>query len=153
MILSTDTQQQIADACVTVHIGKDGFGRGVLVGGGLVMTAAHNVILAIAESSPRSLDDALVGLALGDHTPVAPRGQRHGTVYAQPYAIEPVTDIAVLACVDGGVFFDEALAYEAWCEATTPVPLQSTALPLRSPFPVAVYTHHGDRERGGGRGH
>jgi hypothetical protein len=142
-MLPHDLQAHIAAACVTIRINdEDNFGRGVLVGGQLILTAAHTVIHAVDHRSPYPCAHALIGLSLGDHLRLHIE-TTHGTLYVRPYAIEPVTDIAVLGPLDNQVFFDETDAYDAWCEATAPVPLHWEALPSRTLIPAYIYTHRG----------
>jgi hypothetical protein len=155
-MLSLPLQRHIADACVTVRIGEN-FGRGVLVSGQLILTAAHNVIAALEHRAPLPLDEALIGLGLGDHVTIEIE-TTHGRLYVAPYAIEPVADIAVLGALDNQVFYDEADAYEAWCEATVPVRLSWDALPSLPPVRACILTHHGTWlagtvEQGGPRAH
>jgi hypothetical protein len=140
-MLSDALKHQIAEACVTVPTGT-GFGRGVLVGGQLLLTAAHVVIPALAHVSPYPLDAALIGLSLGDHVVLELTTTRE-IVHVAPYALDPATDIAVLGPLDAQVFWDKAEAYEAWCNATAPVPLCLDDWAPWQPTPVAVYTHHG----------
>ena len=140
-MVSDAQRQRIAAACVTVRIG-DNFGRGVLVSGQLILTAAHNVIAALADRSSLPLEHALIGLGMGDHVTIEIE-TTHGRLFAAPYAIEPVADIAVLGALDNQVFFAETDAYDAWCEATAPVALHWDALPAFTPVPAWVYTHHG----------
>ena len=140
-MLADALQSRIADACVTVVAG-DGFGRGVLVGGQLILTAAHTIIDALAPRSPRDLASALVGLSLGVQV-VVPLMTTRGRLHVAPYAIEAGTDIAVLGALDTQVFRDQAEAYDAWCAATVPVRLSWDALPTLTPVRAAVLTHHG----------
>ena len=79
---------------------------------------------------------------MGDHVTIEIE-TTHGRLLVAPYAIEPVADIAVLGALDNQVFFEEADAYEAWCDATAPVALHWEALPAFQPVSAFVYTHHG----------
>src|SRR5262245_19452650 len=133
-------KQRIAEACVTVHMGE-GFGRGVLVGGQLILTAAHNMLCALDRSSSLPLASALVGLALGDHV-MLELTTTCGVVHVAPYMLDPATDIAVLGPLDNQVCWDQAEAYEAWTESVTPVSICTDDFPFPEPFPAAVYTHH-----------
>ena len=142
-MLSETQQRLIEQASVTVWIReREAMGRGVLVSGQLILTAAHNVIYAIEERSSLPLASTLIGLGMGDPMAVEIK-TTHGLLHVAPLAIEPVTDIAVLGALDGQVFFDECEAYEAWCEAVAPVPLCYEQFPFMTPIPVAVYTHRG----------
>ena len=67
-MLSETQKRLIEQASVTVWIrAREARGRGVLVGGQLILTAAHNVISAIEERSSLPLAEALIGLSMGDH--------------------------------------------------------------------------------------
>jgi Trypsin-like peptidase domain len=128
-MLSEQQRRAIAHACVTIIRSDGGRGRGVLVPGNLVLTAAHCVTYSIEGE-----------MALGDHffdeleTP-------QGRVKVTPLAVEPVADIAVLGALDAQEFWQEWEAFDTWCAHTPPVPLCVQAMPLREPFPVYVYTH------------
>jgi Trypsin-like peptidase domain len=98
-------------------------GQGVLVAGGLVVTAAH-CIGWTAEGA----------MAYGDPTPEKIEyGGRE--LVADVVAVEPCADIAVLGVLDGQVFPDEADAFEAWCEGTAPVRLYTEDLPPEASTP------------------
>ena len=72
-------------------------------------------------------------MALGDNrfreTIITAAGQ---SLVAQPCAVEPVSDLAVLGAVDGQEFADEADAFEDFCATTKPVRLATQG------FEVAV---------------
>jgi hypothetical protein len=140
-MLSDAMKQRIAEACVSLPM-DPGFGRGVLVGGQLIVTAAHNVLIQLEQTGRRPLADTLMGLGLGDHAKL-PIETAHGRLFVAPLVIEPVADIAVLGPLDEQAFWEDVQAYEAWCEAVTPVALCVDDLPLRQPVPVTVLTHRG----------
>jgi len=138
----SDIQRHIVEnACVTVHYG-DCREQGVLVGGQLILTAAHNVLYVLEQKYDAPLASTLVGMALDDHV-VVEIETTHGLLHVKPVAIEPATDIAVLGALDDQVFFKKWEAYETWCEAVAPVPLCYDQFPFMTPIPVAVYTHRG----------
>ena len=67
-MLSETQKRLIEQASVTVWIrAREARSAGVLVGGQLILTAAHNVISAIEERSSLPLAEALIGLSMGDH--------------------------------------------------------------------------------------
>src|SRR5262245_44270470 len=140
-MLTEELKRRIAEACVTIAY-QDLRGQGVLVGGQLILTAAHNVLYLLDQQSERPLASALVGLSLGDYA-IVPLETSHGLLYAAPYAIEPISDIAVLGALDNQECGEQVEAYEAWCEAVTPVSLCYEAFALRQPVSVAIYTHLG----------
>jgi hypothetical protein len=134
-VLTEATKRRIADACVTVRIMSgqfgEGLGRGVLVAGGFVFTAAHCVT-----------HDLTGAMALGDHF-LQEIETTYGVLRVTPRAVEPVADIAVFGAPDGQVFWNDASAFEVWCDAVVPVPLCREDFPMFQPVPVAVYTHRG----------
>jgi Trypsin-like peptidase domain len=130
LMLSEQMQHIIAQACVTV-ISHDGRGQGVLVAGGLVLTAAHCVAF--------TTDGTMV---LGDYF-IHELQTTHGPLKVQPVAVEPVADMAALGALDGQEFPEETEAFEAWCTHTPPVPVCLEPLPLLDPFPIYIYTHRG----------
>jgi hypothetical protein len=130
-MLSEQMQHTIAQACVTVIKHGDARARGVLVAGGLVLTAAHCVDYTTAGA-----------MVLGDYFLEELQTMR-GPIKARPLAVEPVADIAVLGALDGQEFPEETEAFEAWWAATPPVPLCLEPLPALAPFPIYIYTHQG----------
>jgi S1-C subfamily serine protease len=59
------------------------------------------------------------------------------------YAVEPVSDIAVLGQADGQEFYADAEAFEAFCEETLPVRVCSADFDLDVAVPVHILTHTG----------
>jgi hypothetical protein len=128
-MLSAQMQRAIVQACVTV-IKQDGArGRGVLVAGELVLTAAHCVDYTLEG-----------GMALGDYFFQELQTTR-GPFKTQPLAVEPVADIAVLGALDGQEFLEAVEAFETWCADTLPVPVCLEPVPVREWFPAYLYTH------------
>jgi hypothetical protein len=74
-------------------------------------------------------------MALGDHYIEAIQASDGLTYKIDPFAVEPVMDIAALAALDGQEFYKECEAFEAFCEATEPVPSHRTTSRYRYPFP------------------
>jgi len=128
-MLSEQLKHSIAQACVTIVKPDGGRGRGVLVPGNLVLTAAHCVTYT---------DDAR--MALGDYF-IEELQTARGALKVAPLAVEPVADMAVLGALDYEEFHQEVEAFETWCTQTTPVPLCIEDVPAREPFPVCIYTH------------
>ena len=121
------------DAMV-VHLPALG-GRGVLVPGGLILTAAHCLVYD---------NDIGAKLALGDHWPVEVTASDGTNMWAQPRFIEAIADIAVLGSMDSQDVSDtRCKAFESFVENTQPVPLwkprhlrQELAAELRLPIRV-----------------
>lgn len=58
-----------------------------------------------------------------------------------PHVLESIYDTAVLGSLDDQRCWDEAAAFAAWSDRTTPVPLAGLEQPVRQPFPVYLFTH------------
>jgi len=58
-----------------------------------------------------------------------------------PFAVEPVSDIALLGAPDEQVFPDEVEAFEEFCANTQPVPLFTGFIKPRKPMPVRILGH------------
>ncbi len=117
-------------AKATVTLLRKG-GRGVLVSGNLIITAAHCIYF---ETEGR--------MALDDYYIEAIKTV-HGRLKVAPVAIEPVSDVAVLGSLDNQEFTEEADQFEMFCENTKPVPLCLNDFELFQSFPVHIYTHRG----------
>jgi len=111
----------------TVRLPKGGCG--VLIPGNFILTAAHCVRFTIEG------DMALGGFYIEDIT------TEQGTLQVTPFAIEPVSDVAVLGALDGQTFYKECNQFEGFCENTLPVPLCLRDFEMSKPFTVCVYTH------------
>jgi len=106
-------------------------GRGVLVGGNIIVTAAH------------CIDFECNGyMVLGKYYIEEIRTVL-GELKVTPLAVEPVSDIAVLGSLDGQEFYDESVAFDDFCEKTKPVPLYLGELELFREYPVYIYNHKG----------
>jgi hypothetical protein len=113
----------------TVRLDDKG-GQGVLVHGGVILTAAH----CIKWSGEG-------GMALGDYSVENVTTKSGAHLKVGPWAADPVSDIAVLGSLDNQEFFDECMAVEQWCEATAPVPLANITPRYRVPVRGQVLTH------------
>ena len=107
-------------------------GQGVLVPGRFILTAAHCV--------EWKCDGAM---ALGDYFVETIETQSGDSLKVSPFAVEPVCDIAVLGSMDNQECYDEATAFEEWCDKTLPVPVCSEAFPHGEPRSVEVLSHRG----------
>jgi hypothetical protein len=113
----------------TVKLKKLG-GKGVLVPGGYILTAAHCLEW-----------DGRGGMVLGDHfleTIITADGKE---LLTEVRCAEPCADIAVLGVPDNQTFYDEAEALEEWCEQTTPVSLRTTPVPHSYPNDEFLIVH------------
>jgi len=139
----TTKKRQTASSAATLNVAKkrtlaatvslaDRAAQGVLVPGGFVSTAAHCV-----EWSTTG------GMVLGDHCLENVRTKTGEGFRLSVYAVEPVADIAILGPPDYQEFSDDADAFEAFCEATSPVPVSAADFPFKVPVRVLLLTHHG----------
>ena len=119
--LATSKQREVTSRsalelveAATVKIGGGrGVAQGVLVAGNFIVTAAHCVQWT-ATGDMALADDEYIAFAL---TPTCAK------FILKVVAVEPASDIAVLATPDYQTFADDADAFEDWCEATKPVRL------------------------------
>ncbi len=115
-------------------------GRGVLVPGGYILTAAHCIRW-----------DARGGMTLGDHFIETIRTSEGKELLACPCFADPLADIAALKAPDNQVFFSQCEAFEGFCKGTVGVPVAHRAwtIPAASkrhssrPVPVHILTHKG----------
>ena len=115
----------------TVHLpGKQG--QGVLVAGGLILTAAHCV---------ESYNEG--GMVLGDHCFETIKTKSGLTFKAGTLAVEPVADIAVLGSMDNQVFPEDSEALEDFVEQTSPARLLLGDPVQHEWFPACVLSHRG----------
>jgi V8-like Glu-specific endopeptidase len=113
----------------TVRITKLG-GQGVLVGGNMILTAAH------------CFDYSLTGgMVLGDYYIEEIKIKRGKILKVAPLAIEPLTDIAALGSVDVQEFGEESINFEEFCEKTKPVHLCLKEFELFQTFTVYINSH------------
>jgi len=119
----------------TVSLPQKG-GQGVLVGGNLILTAAH--CTDYRESSLHGEGSFIVGDYFIEEISTS-----KGRLKVAPLAVEPVADIAVLGALDDQEFAEEASDFEAFCERTKPVRLCRSDFPLFEEFKVQIYTHKG----------
>lgn len=124
---------RIEAATLTVETKARGTGRGVLVNGGFILTAAHCV------------DCAFEGeMILGDHylqTVVSKDGKR---LKVSPVAVDPCTDFAVFGTPDRQRLSEDADAFETFCDETEPLSISSRQYELFSKIPVSVYSHRNE---------
>jgi len=131
----------VEKATVTIRKGED-HGRGVLVNGNLILTAAHCLDC--------SCDGSMV---MSEDLPVEIKTCDGAKLLVNKIAVEPCGDIAALGSPDYQSFYEESERFEEFCERTTPLSLFdgfATELNLDKPpqqlirelqFPVHLYTH------------
>jgi hypothetical protein len=113
----------------TVTILKKG-GRGVLVKNGLILTAAHCIEFKCDGE-----------MALGDYFIEEIETSEGKKLKVVPYAVEPVSDIAVLGSLDGQTFYKEATEFENFCEGKKGLSLCLKKFAWRVEVPGWIYTH------------
>ena len=104
-------------------------GRGVLVDGNLILTAAHCINYQI--------DGAMVLQEDGEWNEEIETGV--GGLRVAPVAVEAVSDLAVLGSMDRQDFTEDAERFDKFCEASSSVPIcKEEFLPFEE-FHVYVY--------------
>jgi S1-C subfamily serine protease len=111
---------------------SDNKGRGFLVAGGYILTAAHCV--------PSSIDGQM---ALGDHYLIKIIAANGNQLTGEVVAVEPVSDIALIGMPDDQVFPDKASQFERFAESTAALHLCADEFPFGESFPIHVFTHEG----------
>ena len=117
-------------AAATVILPGQG-GQGVLVEGNLILTAAHCIKFNC--EGHMVLSEVLGGDFIEEIETAK------GRLKVGPLAIEPVSDIAVLAALDGQVFYEESEAVEQFCRTTKPLTVGQRDYDLFKEFPAFVY--------------
>jgi S1-C subfamily serine protease len=113
-------------------------GQGVIVPGGMIVTAAHVVNWDVTGQMAQLWDSLYwEDVEIGGRS-----------VKAQVYAVEPVADVAVLGAPDDQAHADVAEAFEACLESIKPVPICTKDFPLGEPFAVYIRAHTGDWIKG-----
>ena len=130
-------KRRVEAATVTIETADRGNGRGVLIHGRLILTAAHCVDW-----------DGQGGMVLGDrhwHRITTHDGRFFRVAVA---AVEPCSDIAVLGSVDNQVSEEDADAFEDFCDSTTALPVSSDVLEHFVETPCSVFSHRGEWHSG-----
>jgi len=126
-MLSKQMKAKIAQATVTItQLG----GRGVLVDGNMILTAAHCINYSTEG-----------GMVLGDYFIEEIETKQGEKFKVRPMAVEPVCDIAALGALDDQEFSDEYDKFGKFCETTKPVHLSLDEFELDQEYPVNIYTH------------
>lgn len=90
-------------------------GQGVLLPGGVILTATHCIEVITTGAMALASDDFVEPIAT----------KTHGALMTTPIMAETVADVAALGNVDGQILYDESEAFERFCEETAPVELHS----------------------------
>jgi hypothetical protein len=129
-MLSHEIKALVEQATVSLTPGR---GRGSLVNGSLILTAAHCVPFECYDRETK-LDELRRPIIIRN----IPDGDKG--ILTKPFAAEPVEDVAVLGALDKQ---EDAEQFKAFCERTTPLKLCDAEFPLFNKFPVHVFTHEG----------
>ncbi len=123
--LRSTAANRVAQAIVSFPRGG---GRGILVPGRMIVTAAH-VIHWKADGTMALSDSYVEEMTASDEQ-----------VYrVQPLAVESVSDLAVLGALNGMVsaeFAEAAEAFESLCAVITPIALETGEFELATPCPA-----------------
>jgi hypothetical protein len=120
----TEARRRALAATVTLA-GRGG--RGVLVPGGFILTAAHCVDFTTSGE-----------MATGEEHLESVITTTGATFRLSVHAVEPVADIAVLGEADDQVFVEDAERFGAFCDSTLPVPVSVDDFEYRAPVRVLV---------------
>ncbi len=104
-------------------------GQGVLVPGGVILTAAHCLRWNVQR-----------GMALGEHI-IEEIETTQGKLRVTPLAVEPISDIAALGSLDEQAFSTDAENFQMFCYQTRPVQLAQRKFQFSEPFQVYTFTH------------
>lgn len=106
-------------------------GRGVLVPGYLIVTAAHCIEFNLNGRMP--LNDPFIEEI----------ETIHGRFKVRPVAVEPVKDIAVLGALNNDYYPGEAAEFEEFCQITKPVLICLEEFEFFKDFAIYIFTHKG----------
>ena len=116
----------------TVRFPRRG-GQGVIVGDGLILTAAHVIGWTATGDMALASDDYRETVQIRS-------GEK---VETSVVCLEPIADIAFLGCPDDQRSWDEAEAFESLIGAIRPLRIYEKELPIRRPMRVHILTHTG----------
>jgi hypothetical protein len=116
-------------------------GRGILVNGGVVLTAAHCVEYKTEGE-----------MILGDFFLEDIETSQGDSFKIEPYAVEPVSDLAALGATNIPELIQEVVKFANFCEKTKPVTLCLKPPPIGESYPIYIYTHKGMWVKGCGYG-
>lgn len=128
-------RSRIVGATLTVVKDReyDSKGRGFLVHGGYVLTAAHCVNWS-GEGE----------MALGEDVAVSMIAADGSKLLGRVVAVDPVSDIAVIGSIDDATTIEEAQAFDSFVESNEGLILCKDEFPLGVEFALHIYTHKGE---------
>lgn len=104
-------------------------GRGVLVEGGFILTAAH-CIKCTCEGDMVLGDDFTINIQTYDNS-----------FKIDTFAVEPMKDIAVLGSADDQQYYEDAKNFEKFYEKTIPIKMCSDKFGIDQEFVSYIFTH------------
>lgn len=108
--MKASTKKKIEAAVVTIPKGK-GYGRGVVIPGGLILTSAHCVYCECDGRMAPHGDFAAIEFDTA-------KGKR---IVGEIWAVEPRRDVAIIGSLDGQAAPEHSLAFDEFIESVTPV--------------------------------
>jgi hypothetical protein len=124
--MNNEIKNNIEKATITI-INKGG--KGVLVNDNLIITAAHCINFEVDGS-----------MGLGEFF-IEPIKTIIGEIKVSVIAVEPVSDVAILGCIDNNLNLEEAMKFESFCEKVKPLKLYRGDFELFEEYPVHIFTH------------
>jgi S1-C subfamily serine protease len=127
--ITSDVKKLVVGATFKIQTRERGSGQCVLVKGGFIITAAHCVDW-----------DCSGNMAMGEFY-LSKIKTGSGDLTASTFAVEPISDIAVLGSPDNQTFCHESATFDEFCEGVAPVKLLRRIPKPFKPFPVWIRTH------------
>jgi S1-C subfamily serine protease len=118
--MNEEIRKKVEEAKVVTIEPDLGNGQGVVIQGGMILTAAHCLSFTKAQS-----------LMLGDHYLVELLGRNGEKIVAEVAAIEPASDVAVLVEPDNQKFFQESDHYLEYIEQVDPLEIRKVEVSMR----------------------
>jgi S1-C subfamily serine protease len=129
MSISSRIKTRVAGATFKILTKDGGSGQCVLIGDGLIVTAAHCV------------DWDCKRMATTGEYYLCKIEAAGADLSANTLAVEPVSDVAILGSPDSQTFYHESVAFDEVCDAVTPIKLWRRIPKMFDPFPVWIFTH------------
>lgn len=130
-MLTDKMLKNIERATVTIMRDEKEFGKGVLVAGNMIITAAHCVYFTNTGA-----------MMQGDY--FLERIQTHcGEIIGSIMIVEPVTDLCVIGEPDDQELYNEAITFQQFCNKTKPVPICKRKVVPFQKYPVYILNYGG----------
>ncbi len=125
-LLSNELRKTVENATVTIFTKEHGTGRGFIVPGGLIITAAHCV-------------DFNLEFMPGDDLEMTFEGYDGTRFNAVLEFFEPISDVAVFVAIDEQRSPTKAGEYEQFVHSIKPIAVAD--LPREANFPICLFSH------------